>query len=654
MAANRSPLPNPPRRARIADAVQEEETPTKPVMIYDGGCGFCRRWINRWQYATGECIEYLPANEANERFSNIPSDDLARLVHLIEPFGQVSTGAHAVFRALALGARKRWPLWVYRHVPGVRFSCEATYTFVANHRSAFSFLTQLLWGRDRGPPSYILVRWTFVRLLAVVYFIAFASLGVQVLGLIGRDGILPAQTYLDTLYGRLGDGAYWRAPTLAWFSCTDASLQALCWTGAIVSVFVFLRIASGLLLFVLWVLYFSLYQVGQTFLSFQWDILLLEAGFLGILWASWKPWPRLSTDSAPSRLVRWLIILLLFRLMFSSGIVKLLDDDPNQPTWHQLTALTFHYETQCIPNMLAWYVHQLPVWFHKLSTLAMFVIEIGLPFLFFLPRRLRLIAFCGQCFLQILIMLTGNYNFFNLLALVLCVPLLDDAALGRVFPAHWVQAAERRWNRRKTPWVKRLMIWPCAIVVLMLSIVWMGHTVRSDRSNRRLAYDYLPRPIQEVVRVVLPLHLVNSYGLFRNMTTRRPEIIVEGSNDGKTWLAYEFKWKPGDPRRRPRQVAPHQPRLDWQMWFAALGNYRSPRNRWFIQLERRLLEGSPEVLGLFKSNPFPDEPPRYVRAILYDYHFTDWKTKTEEGTWWARERIRAYTPVLSFESFDRR
>lgn len=351
-------------------------------MIYDGGCDFCRRWIKRWQYTTGEHIEYLPANDSNERFSSISSDDLASSVHLVEPCGYVSTGAHAVFRALSLGS-KRWPLWVYGHIPGVRFSCEAVYSFVASHRTAFSFVTQLLSGRDYGPPSYILVRWTFVRLLAVIYFIAFASLGVQVLGLIGSNGILPAQTYLDTLYGRLGDAAYWRVPTIAWFSSTDAFLQLISWSGAIVSVFVFLRIAPGFLLFVLWVLYFSLYQVGQTFLSFQWDILLLEAGFLGILWASWKPWPRLSTDSAPSRLVRWLIVLLLFRLMFSSGIVKLLDDDPNQPTWHQLTALTFHYETQCIPNMLSWNVHQFPVWFHKFSTLAMFVIEIGLPFLFF-------------------------------------------------------------------------------------------------------------------------------------------------------------------------------------------------------------------------------------------------------------------------------
>ena len=647
-------MPNPPRRARIINTLKEEKPPIKPVMIYDGDCGFCRRWINRWQYATGERIEYLPAHEAKERYPSISSDDLVRSVHLVEPLGEVSTGAHAVFRTLALGSRKRWPLWVYRHVPGIRFSCETTYSFVANHRRAFSFLTGLLWGRDHGPPSHILVRWTFVRLLAVVYFIAFASLGVQVLGLIGSNGILPAQAYLDTLFDRLGDGAYWRAPTIAWFSCSDASLQALCWTGVMVSVLVFLRIAPGLLLLVLWILYFSLYQVGQTFLSFQWDILLLEVGFVGILWASWKPWPRLSTDSAPSRLVRWLIILLLFRLMFSSGIVKLLDDDPNHPTWHQLTALTFHYETQCLPNPLAWYVHQLPVWFHKFSTLAMFGIEIGLPFLFFLPRRLRLIAFFGQCFFQVLIVLTGNYNFFNFLTIVLCVPLLDDAALRCVLPSRWVHAAKPRRNRRKTPWGKRLIIWPCAAVILMVSTVWMTHTLRSDRSNRRLAYDYFPKPMQEVVRTVLPLHLANSYGLFRSMTTRRPEIIVEGSQDGRIWLPYEFSWKPGDPGHRPRQVAPHQPRLDWQMWFAALGNYRSPRNRWFLQFERRLLEGSSDVLDLLESNPFPDEAPRYIRAVLYDYRFTDQQTKRDTGAWWTRKRIKAYTPVLSLESFRRR
>ena len=398
-------------------------------MIYEGDCGFCRGWIRRWQLATGDRVEYAPFQEAAERFPHIPREQFARAVHLIEPNGDVLTGARAVFRSLAFGARKRWPLWLYEHMPGVAPVTETAYRFVADHRRLMSAITRLLWGLDTGPPSYVLTRWLFIRLLAVIYLIAFVSLGVQILGLVGSHGILPAGDYLERLHARFGNDAYWRFPTLAWLDSSDRFLQLLCWGGAGVSVLVILRIAPGPLLFLLWVIYMSLYRVGQTFLSFQWDLLLLEAGFLGILFASWKPWPRLSTDSRPSPLVRWMIVWLLFRLMFSSGVVKLLDESDTNPTWANLTALDYHYETQCIPNAGAWYAHHLPDWFQKFSVLSMFAIEIGAPFLFFLPRRPRIFSCFLQVFFQIMIMATGNYNFFNLLTIVLCLSLLDDTFL---------------------------------------------------------------------------------------------------------------------------------------------------------------------------------------------------------------------------------
>ncbi|MCH8966978.1 MAG: lipase maturation factor family protein [Planctomycetes bacterium] len=398
-----------------------------------------------------------------------------------------------------------------------------------------------------------------------------------------------------------------------------------------------------MLLLVAWVFYLSLYKVGQTFLSFQWDLLLLETGLLAIFFAPWKLLPRLSTEPPPPRVVLWLIRWLVFRLMFCSGVVKLLDENPANPTWYQLTALTYHYETQCIPNAIAWYAHQLPLWFQKFSVVCMFIIEIGVPFLIFLARRPRALAFFALLFLQLLIILTGNYNFFNLLTIAMCFMLLDDACLERWFPRRMVENGAPRRDRLGIGRLQRLSIGVLAIVVLSVSGIWMVETFVGFRE--------LPPAGQEVLRYSMRFGSINNYGLFRSMTTKRPEIIVEGSNDRRTWLAYEFKWKPGDLSRRPGFVAPHQPRLDWQMWFAALGDFHYARNRWFAAFEKRLLEGKPEVLALLDTNPFADGPPRWVRAVLYDYHFTDADTRREQGTWWTRARLRAYGPVLSLDSF---
>ena len=236
--------------------------------------------------------------------------------------------------------------------------------------------------------------------------------------------------------------------------------------------------------------------------------------------------------------------------------------------WHSSWTAD-HYETQCIPNAIAWFAHQLPLWFQKLSVVGVFIIEIGVPFLIFFPRRLRMFAFFSLLFLQLLIILTGNYNFFNLLAIALCISLLDDAFVRRVLPRKWAEAGAPRRDRPRVGLIPRLLNGALAIVILLVSGIWMVETFVGFRG--------LPPEGQKVLRYSMRFGSINNYGLFRSMTTRRPEIIVEGSNDGRTWLVYEFKWKPGDPSRRPGLVAPHQPRLDWQMWFAALGDYRSGR-----------------------------------------------------------------------------
>jgi len=305
-----------------------------------------------------------------------------------------------------------------------------------------------------------------------------------------------------------------------------------------------------------------------------------------------------------------------------SGSVKLLSRDSS---WRNLSAMSFHYETQPLPTPIAWYVHQLPFWFQRATTALVLAIELAVPFLIFAPRRLRILgAWCLLGF-QALIFVSGNYAFFNLLTMALCLFLFDDSFFPKL-----------RFPSRKSA-TSRFAAVAAAVLVLTVSGVYLSGTF----------FDYTPLWGGSLLHYAAPFGIVNTYGLFAVMTTHRPEIIVQGSNDGVAWLDYEFRFKPGDLRRAPRWVAPYQPRLDWQMWFAALGSYRS--SPWFVNFLVRLLQGSPEVLGLLASNPFPGAPPKYVRAELFDYKFTDLQTRRANGAWWRREIRGWYVPAISLE-----
>jgi hypothetical protein len=317
--------------------------------------------------------------------------------------------------------------------------------------------------------------------------------------------------------------------------------------------------------------------------------------------------------------------------MLSSGVVKLSSGDA---AWRSLAALRVHYETQPLPPWTAWFLHQLPAWFQTASCVFLFFVELAVPFLFFAPRRLRHFA-CGlTVLLQVLIAATGNYAFFNLLTVSLAVLLLDDSA----FPRRWRESAQSSAGTARWP---RWVLGPVAVVLFAASSVPFAAALGLREA--------VPQPLVSVYRLLSPLRSANGYGLFAVMTTSRPEIVLEGSRDGIVWKPYEFRWKPGEVLSRPRFVAPHQPRLDWQMWFAALGTYRE--NPWLVRVLGRLLEGSPEVLGLLAENPFPDEPPRFVRAALYDYRFTDPAERRRSGAWWRRAEKGLYIPALTRENF---
>ena len=471
------------------------------------------------------------------------------------------------------------------------------------------------------PPSFAVARWFFSRALAAVFFCAFASLLPQIRGLIGAHGVWPAGLFLERVWAQYGAGALWRVPTLFWVNAGDGMLTATCLAGMAVALVMAAGVAPGGCALGLWALYLSLVSISSPFLDFQWDGLLLETALLAALALPWRLRPQWEEHSPRPAFARWLLWWLLFRLMFESGVVKLASGDP---TWRGLTALDFHFATQPLPLWTAWFAHQAPRWMLRGATLIMFAIELLAPWLIIAPRRWRQAGAWALIALQAVIFATGNYAFFNLLAIALCALLFDDTAWPRRWREHVAPGVH--WPEPLRPQFTRV----CAVGAALIALLSLPPLLRDCGLPVRV-----PNPVE-------PLCSFNGYGLFAVMTTQRPEIIVEGSNDGVLWQEYEFRWKPGDVRARPRLAAPHQPRLDWQMWFAALGSWE--RNPWLGSFMMRLLQGEPEVLGLLKTNPFPRHPPRYIRALLYEYHFT---RGGEGGAWWRRELRGRYSPDLS-------
>jgi len=460
-------------------------------------------------------------------------------------------------------------------------------------------------------PSHVLP-WLFPRLLGGVYLLAFASLLVQVQGLYGSQGILPIRSYLTDLKQDLGRRAFRLCPTLFWLNSSDRALSGCALLGMVLSLLLIAGAPAMPLLLLLWLLYLSFAAAGQEFLSFQWDALLLETGFMTIFLPLAAPAPPL---------VVFAYQFFLFRFMFSAGVVKLRSGDP---AWRGLTAMHYHYETQPLPNRIGWYAHQLPPLAQKLSTLGTFFFELLVPFLALGPAPARLGGFLLLLFFQLLIFATGSYGFFNILTMVMLVPLLDDQKLG--FLGDLLPAAAPAGGET---------------AALLVSTIFLLFLALNCCQLLRLFYR--PARLGRLLAVLSPCMISNSYGLFAVMTTNRFEIVIEGSNDLQAWQAYEFRWKPGDPQRPPRQAAPHQPRLDWQMWFAAL----DPRTMqpWLVNLVDRLLEGSAPVLALLSYNPFPVTPPHHIRLSVYRYHFSTLAVRRAAGRWWERTLLGRFPPM---------
>ncbi|MCB9735931.1 MAG: lipase maturation factor family protein [Deltaproteobacteria bacterium] len=628
----------------------------RPLLVYDGRCGFCRRWIPRWRQLTGDRVRYAPflGADAPNPLPEVAPAALEGSVHLRLPDGRVVAGAAAVAELGAFTASGP-PVfrWVYRHVPGAAAVAELGYRAVSAVRPVANALTAALVGPDLRRPRQTLARWLFLRVLGLTALCAFVSWWTQCDGLIGTHGIEPARDYLvgavevAAKRGWSDLELFHQLPTLAWLGPDSGALNALCAVGTAGSALLLLNVLPGVGLALAWVCYLSLVSVGQTFMGYQWDALLLESLVAAAFLVPWRGVrPGLAGDRAPSWAGVWLVRLLVLKLMFMSGWVKLASHDP---VWADMSALDYHYWTQPLPTFTAFWAHHAPAWTRELAIRLMFAVELVLPwFIVSGLRRPRYLAGAGALALMLAIGSTGNYGYFNLLAATLAIMVFDDGALRALVPRRW---RGRVPDTHLLPYARPPLARRAPVALLAGLVAFVSASAVVVATHRR-SDEPPPELFADVARFMAPFHVAGSYGLFATMTTDRPEITLEGSRDGVTWRPYRFAWKMEALDEAPGFTGPHMPRLDWQMWFAALrGDCR--RTRWYLPFLQRLLEGEPAVVGLLAEDPFPDGPPRYLRSRLWHYEPAPADAWHERGQWWQREAAEQdFCPTVTLERGD--
>jgi hypothetical protein len=533
-----------------------------------------------------------------------------------------------------------------------------------------TLIARLRWLFDsaHGPRHAVVARWVFLRALALIYFSAFFSLLFQIKGLIGPAGILPAEKYLELVARSLGPLRFWFAPTLFWFSAGSHMLMAVMWVGLIASAMAFVNLWPRLCFLVCFVCFLAFVAASGDFSGYQSDGMLLEAGFLALFFAPAGLRPGWAALRPPSRASLFLLQWEWFRIYFESGMVKLLSGDEQ---WRHLTAMDEYYQNGPLPTWIGWYVEHLPHWFHVLTAGGTLVMELGIVLLLFAPRRVRLVCSLIVTPWEIGVILTANYTFLNYLVLALGFLLLDDRVLWRWIPGRYrpelallrnddaaSEGASAPLHGDAAPgdssagavptelvmpaygWRDRLKA--VRVAVTAAALVWVGYATVAQMVSMPFRHMVLPAaPVQALE----PFRIANEYGLFATMTRGRYEIEFQGSNDGQNWTAYPFRYKPQALDEAPRIYAPYQPRFDWNLWFASLGDWQ--QNQIVPLTEERLLGNDADVLALFRGNPFAGAPPRYVRAMLWRYWFTSMEEKKRTGNWWRRELLGQYAPELT-------
>lgn len=496
-------------------------------------------------------------------------------------------------------------------------------------------------------PGHLWPRWIFLRALGLIYFSAFYSLLLQIKGLIGPDGILPAVDYLQAVAVSLPGHRFWFAPTLFWFSASNHALMIVCWAGLLASVLVILNIWPRVSLVACLILFLSFVSVAQDFSGYQSDGMVLEAGFIALFFAPPGFRPGFGNRNPPSRVSLFLLQWEWFRIYFESGVAKLASGDTS---WRTLRAMDDYYQNGPLPTWIGWYVQQLPHWFHASATLYTLIVETLIVWMLFLPRRWRIACFCIVTPFEISIILTANYAFLNYLVLLLGILLLDDRVIGWLLPERIKSLLpDRASEKNPSDSISMQSVAARRIASLrkLISAGCLGLVFYS--TTAQLLWMFVPSlPVSQApVRWLDPFRIANRYGLFAVMTHERYEIEFQGTLDGKTWVAYPFRYKPQALDAAPGIYAPYQPRFEWNLWFASLGSWRE--YRFVIWTEERLLKNDSDVLALFARNPFAAQVPSQVRVVIYQYWFTDLKAKRVNGDWWRRQLLGDYAPGLQRE-----
>ena len=481
-----------------------------------------------------------------------------------------------------------------------------------------------------NPPTYWLTRFVILRLLGLLYAIGFLVAINQIIPLIGSNGLLPIGNYLNLVSRSLGsDGAgFLRLPSLFWLWHSDTALFAVAWIGFLLACIVIAGFANVPLLTVLWFLYMSFIHVGQEWYGYGWEIQLTETGFLAIFLCPLldpRPFPRHPPPMPIIVLFRWLS----FRIMLGAGLIKIRGDE----IWRNGTALYYHFESQPIPGPLSRWFHFIPHTFLKIGVWFNHLAELVAPWFVFWPRLARHIAGLVIVLFQVTIILSGNLSFLNWLTILPALACFDDGFWAKILPKRLVRKADAAAAQVQPSRPMLITAWSVAVIISLLSIQPVINML-SPGQIMNTSFD--------------PLDLVNTYGAFGTVGRERLNVVFEGTMDEKpddkaNWKPYIYKGLPVELNRRPPQIAPYQPRLDWQMWFAAMS---SPNEYpWTVNLVSKLLHNDPGAVGLFASNPFPNKPPRYIRAVLYRYSFA--KPGNPQGLWWNRERIEDWLPAMS-------
>lgn len=467
--------------------------------------------------------------------------------------------------------------------------------------------------------SYYLTRLVFLKALAFVYLIAFLVVVHQFRPLLGEKGLLPVPQFIKI-------APFSSFPSMFYFFPKDWAFLVFGLIGAGLSLVTLIGLSekNGLFVhmlvwFLLWLIYLSFVNVGQTFYSFGWESMLLEAGFLAIFLGD-------ANTKVPT-IVIWLLRFELFKTMFGAGLIKLRGD----PCWRDLTCLIYHYETQPIPNPLSWYFHNMPVWFHKMGVLFNHFVELIVPFGYFAFQPIAWIAGVFTLFFHGMLAFSGNFAFLSFLTAILAITTFPDSILSKIIPIALPATLSASPIFSKTVIV-------IATILALLNIRPILNLF-SARQIMNTSYD--------------PFHLVGSYGAFGSITRPRYEVIIEGAEDdvlteSTKWKEYEFIGKPGKLDKVPAQIAPYHLRLDWLMWFAAFNPAVS--DPWFIHFVEKLLQNDKAVLSLLKTNPFPSSPPKHIRAQRYIYHFTTPDEKSKSGNFWKRELVGEYFPPVSLKT----